>query len=630
MKKALSLVLAIVMVLSLGVSAVASDARNTWVATGETITVVETSATFDATNATATPVTPGRQANAPAAGAILVSAFTVAPGVQARVIMPVIAPFATISADSAVTTATIDREAIVQINVSNAATPATGFEFSGDIDVPATITHTSLANITATPVTVAAMPFDDFVPATVDDDETAWPNGNLNIVRRASATAAWTNATRTVAWAPGENVSNTGWTIPAWLQNRGVELVGVAQPGANNTLVFTFRAEHNATLMNHELFNMTNGTHTVRNVQLVTAPAVVAGQIGQVPNGWRIDGVSDLGDLSGRIDLLLVEGEMTGDAARFIPVMPSDFTWRVPNPSGSGFTTFSNWRDIPDSHRPVGMSENAFFAMENNSAALRTQHFDRVTLRSTRTTGMNGTIRDVGFHYSNGRRLGDGTVADMAIRIRTVEFMTRTGDNHVEFDLNLAVTGSANRPLGRVAINVRNNELFVYDNQEFIDPTTTDFITADDTIRNLEIYAGAGVYFTRNITSGQSLYIAADLATHDGFESLFQQHAELVDIIEVHASTGWTTAQVRTRIDRGDVLFVYDAERRLIGTTADRNLPFSTVYFLTNAQVNLGGTGDGGTDAPVEDNNDSDFDGVPGTGGDVAPPNANFNPGTGR
>ena len=355
----------------------------------------------------------------------------------------------------------------------------------------------------------------------------------------------------------------------------------------------------------------------------------------QVPNGWRVDGVVDGASFVDQMNALWNRDRVRGDDEVRIGLTPADFEWRVPRNArrdasnnlidtrASGWDSVS-WtvavNEYTDSANRAGLLN-----IGNRSDALQTVHFDRVQLRTTRTVGMNGTIRDVTFHRDTGAR--DNTV--MAIRIRTEEFMTRVGNNTVEFDLNLSVTGSSNRPIGRVSFNVRNDDIVVQNNQEYIDPSHTDFIIADETVRNLEIYAGNGVTFRRNITSGQELYVATELATHDGFEELFRQHADLVDVIRVHTSNGWNAAAVTASIESADTLFVWNEQRNLIGTTADERLPFSNLYFLTTTQSIPGFGGNAETPAPeVPGGGDVDNENLGGDG--PSTPNSNFNPGTGR
>jgi len=355
-----------------------------------------------------------------------------------------------------------------------------------------------------------------------------------------------------------------------------------------------------------------------------------------IPANWTVDGITPAGEL--RIEAMLSANSnftITGDSntgtalnnpATLATLRPSDFYWRVPNTalvggSGGGWSGDNTWTWLVNN---TVATINITEAQGNLWNQLRSTHFNRANLRTTRTIGFSGVVRDVRLQFPTG--------GGANIQVRSVEFLTRTGDNDIEFDLSLAITGSSTARMGRAWGTIANEEIEVWDDQEFIDPTHQQFITADGTIRGLEIYAGNNMYVTRNITSGQELYIATELATHDDvFTELFREHRDLVDVIRVHTSTGWGAAGINVRFDTADTLFVFGGpQRALLGTTDDRELPMSGYYFLARSLINLGGAADGGTDAPVEDNNDSDFDGIPPTGGDVAPPNANFNPGTGR
>ena len=348
---------------------------------------------------------------------------------------------------------------------------------------------------------------------------------------------------------------------------------------------------------------------------------VVARDTMQLPNTWRVDGLSNNGQ--GRLQRYLSDiVEMTGDASARLSLVPSDFTWRIPtrefygqNNNAAGFRNNVEWADAAE------LIGSGAFATYDTYAALRNIHFDRVSLRTSRAVNMSGTIYDVTLHWDNNGQ-------NMAIRIRTPRYMVRTGTTTVEFDVNFAITGGRSQSAGRAVIDVANTRVYVYEGDDHVAPHHTEYLRGAEHVRAVEIYAGVGVYFTRNLTARHSIYVQASLVTHDAWDDLFVQHAELVDIIKVW-ETGMRHAASQVRIDRDNTYFVYDSEFRLIGTTADTNLPFSPYYFLTTAQVDLG-TGTAGPDVPGPE---LDID-VPLTGGDGGPGtgasnNVNMNPGTG-
>jgi hypothetical protein len=348
----------------------------------------------------------------------------------------------------------------------------------------------------------------------------------------------------------------------------------------------------------------------------------------QLPTTWRIDGMYEGSDLNDRIALAIAAagGRLTGDSTLNVPTFPNDFTWRVPNPAGGGATS-----NLPFAQAVMHTNLPDLQALSTTSQAMRAIHDERANLRTTRTSGMTGTIRDIGFHYSNN---------NLNVRIRTPIYMIRTGNTDVNFDLNIAVTGAANRLIGTVNLVVGNDRVELFDNQEFIDPARTEYLRAEETIRSLEIYAGEGVYFRRNLTSGQSIYVQAELRTdHEPeLERLFNLNAHLVDVIDIH-HTGMNVLGVSARLTGNSVLYVWNAQGQPLGTTGTwiQN-GFSTRYFLTstNQPLNLGGLvpQPPSGEAPADDNGTgADWDGNPPMGGDGGASgnvNVNFNPGTGR
>lgn len=132
----------------------------------------------------------------------------------------------------------------------------------------------------------------------------------------------------------------------------------------------------------------------------------------QVPNGWRVDGVVDGASFVDQMNALWNRDRVRGDDEVRIGLTPADFEWRVPRNArrdasnnlidtrASGWDSVS-WtvavNEYTDSANRAGL-----LAIGNRSDALQTVHFDRVQLRTTRTVGMNGTIRDVTFHRDTG------------------------------------------------------------------------------------------------------------------------------------------------------------------------------------------------------------------------------------
>jgi len=351
--------------------------------------------------------------------------------------------------------------------------------------------------------------------------------------------------------------------------------------------------------------DVTEFSETLRRFVLNFDVRPLADQTGVIPTNWRVrgldaSGVSALFGSAGQVylnDLNRINGDR---ANRELVLTPEMFTWE--RRQGTAWVN-----DDPATLTGISVT---------NPLAMRLSHLDRVSVVTNRTSGMNGTIRDVELHWEAG--------SGVAIRVRTPVYMTRTGTTDVEFDVSFRFGGGSTTLLGRVAMVVGNDRFVVNRDDESVAPTHRQYLRPTETVRNIEIYAGQGVTFTRNITGEQSIYVAAALATDDATDELFRTHPELVDIIDIHHN-GFNAANVRAEIDSANVYFVYDANRRLIGTTDDNNLPFSTRYYLTRAQVNLGGVEDPADD----DNGDTEnppAGGAPGGGSS----NANHNPGTGR
>jgi len=326
---------------------------------------------------------------------------------------------------------------------------------------------------------------------------------------------------------------------------------------------------------------------------------------GVIPTNWRLYRLNPdmMLDGTGEIYLSHMLGDENNDEIVFVPAY---FQWQVRNAQG-------RW-DVADPGTLAGVSMT-------NPAAMRAVHFNNSDARlvtSRTSANWSARIRDVALHSNTSRT---------CIRVRTPIYMTATGNADVTFDVSIRLV-NRNFIIGRVVVPTGNDRVYVFNDNEWVSPTNQEYLRTTETLRNVEIYAGEGVTFFRNMTANVSIYVQAALWTDYAADALFQQHAELVDIIDIHHS-GFNAAGVRAEIDRDNVYFVYDAQRRFIGTTDDTNLPFSTRYYLTTAQINLGNGAaeDNGDDAPAEEPGDD-----PVLGGDAGAgsSNVNHNPGTGR
>ena len=510
--------------------------------------------------------------------------------------------------------ATVQGDVATPVNVGTTRNITIGFSGEANDPFPMLPTTTATVNAGWTNFTIQNVQTPTFAYNPTGFDTTTRPaQGRIDVGPRQPGTGGWEFQRQLTLVFTG--ISTLQWPGPGPTQGPGA--ASAVNPITNATFGVAVNPNAPSLTTIPTAFNLVS--------------LAVAAPTGQVPNNWRVDGITTGGEIRIQHELNQII-EMTGDASVRVQLLPSDFEWRIPNSnivsiggalqtSNSGFETVT-WEQLTNNLLPNFVVTNVNIPADV-STALRAIHMERAQIRTTRTTNMSGRIRDLGWHFTSG---------NLALRIRTVEYMTHTGTNNVEFDLNIAVTGNPNRNIGAVGIDVANTRLYVWNNDEFVQPGRTEYLHGGETVRNLEILAGHEVYFTRNLTSGQSIYVQASLATHDAFDELFQQHAELVDVIQIH-HTGMNAAGVTARINRANTYFVYNADRVLIGTTADNNLPFSTLYFLTTAQINLGGGPTTPTEPPAPVTPTVPVDpsippaGGDGTGGQT---NVNFNPGTGR
>ena len=221
------------------------------------------------------------------------------------------------------------------------------------------------------------------------------------------------------------------------------------------------------------------------------------------------------------------------------------------------------------------------------------------------------------------------------LRMRTIDVINRTGTRDGHFDLRAQTrhgTGSTQRTAIVLSTDFTygTERSWVYDGDGtfYRGNDLTQYIRAGETIRNVEIYAGAGVYVRTHMARNQNVYVHATVAMSPAAEELFLRHAALDTIITMY-NVGLNRPAVTVDLTSfgTNSFFVFNAAGTFIGTTADPRLPWSDVFYLTTEMIDLGiGVGD------VEEPAYEGFEpAVPGGGApEAAEVNVNFNPGTGR
>ena len=578
MKKVLALALAIVMVLSLGVTATATTAPAFAIsgnlAPGGTVVV-----------SLATPLTVAERQAATSA----LSAVGFGPAVEST----------QVSATSAGLT--------ISLRISNDLTESAVARFGTDLlatieyiwdESPLFDDGGALIGLSLIePGAAFATAVDNFVEAAFDNFEPYVPS-TAEVVSAGTAAAprqthtvnnAAINAgfvTITVPGATGTGDINFDDSVGASLE--GVTVTRVRVVAANSVRIdFDASGRPAGQGAGPHVVQIGNPTYE----QLNFPPVPPTPRDPAVPTGYRITGMDEtaVSNVLRSLQGAAVSGNANFDTLRLTPDM---FYWRGPAASAHD-------------HRVVGAPAGF--------GELRSSHLSAVRVDARVVSGHRDMFRDLRVDVNNG---------DVRLRTRTAEFMNRFGANEMTIEFTVRV--GSYRVTERVDVTVQNTGVFVGGTDGFVAPSKTEYIEADDVARNLEIYAGAGVTFFRNMSSGARIYVQADLATHEEAEEIFRQFPDVVDIIDIH-HRGMAVAGVRVEIEGRSENFVYDGDFNFLGTTASTNLPFATRYILTNARINWGEL------AGVEEPAYEGFEpAVPGGGAPAAEVNVNFNPGTGR
>lgn len=246
---------------------------------------------------------------------------------------------------------------------------------------------------------------------------------------------------------------------------------------------------------------------------------------------------------------------------------------------------------------------------------VRSSQLKNVDVRKTNPVANNGTVKSA-------------KISGTDLEIKTVDYFLKCGKTDVAFDLALTYKSKSSDDKFRANFTIANAKVLLEDGQETVETTDPIYVQADVSLRNVEMYLGEGLYVTKSFGKDQKAYAHVSLELSAGDEQLFMKYPELSDVYTLY-TVGVDSANVKVRFDTPETYFVYDKNFAIIGTTADKNLPFSDKYYLTTKKVDLAG------DADVEEPTSEakppvDTDNTNTGGGAVVGGSNNYNPNTGR
>lgn len=311
-----------------------------------------------------------------------------------------------------------------------------------------------------------------------------------------------------------------------------------------------------------------------------------------IPNDVKIVGIHEQA-----LDKANQHFDMVGDGVYGYWVLtPEDFVWERTSGINKG--------------KEVAHSE----VMTWPDAGLKASHLKDVGVRRTNNYNTAGAIDDVKIGGTNG----------ITVRVLAEKYFTKCGKTEGSFDVQLTYKNQAGGQKSTVTFKIENEEKALEDDGDIIFTDDNVYVKATESVRNVVLDAGEGLYITKSFGKGQKAYARVSLELSAGDEKLFLKYPELSDVYTLYTN-GVESANVYVDFrDLADTYFVYDANFKLVGTTADAKIPFSAKYYLTTAKVDLAGTevdGDS-SEAPSEIDNSA-------TGGGSTAPSNNYNPNTG-
>ncbi len=287
--------------------------------------------------------------------------------------------------------------------------------------------------------------------------------------------------------------------------------------------------------------------------------------------------------------------EVTGDHKFELPLTPEMFTWKD-----------KTNKDV----------ESDTIIEEIKDMDIRSSQLSKVGVRRVYQKNTANTIRDVELRDS-----------EPDVRIRTVQFYTKTGDTDVALKLALTFKGSTkDAPEVELNFTIANSEEVIEEGQNEASSYGHVYLKADATVRNV-VFQGdedEHVFATKTVIKGQKYYfnVSTDLIGDDS--KIIADNPEVDSIYNVY-QTNMVNATVQFKnLDRE--FFVYNGEGKLLGTTKDSKLPLAKKYILTTAKVNFGGEEEP-VEEPVEEPTEPEA--PPMGGGVVEAPVNNYNPNTG-
>lgn len=222
--------------------------------------------------------------------------------------------------------------------------------------------------------------------------------------------------------------------------------------------------------------------------------------------------------------------------------------------------------------------------------AVTSSHISRSRIRLhsvNQTSATSSLIESANIVYKRTSASGNKPTAVVQVKFRNIIITTK---RPFDTTLYLSIDGvrsdtSSYRLSGNLVPGGSTTDIW---DGDYVDISKGIILEPSQSVKNVELYLGADVSMKVNLSARQRYYgVASKTEINAADENLLRKYSSLEEIITIRQS-GLNRSGNYVRIESGDNYYVYNSDRQYIGRT-NLTLPFSTKYYLSRTNINMGG-----------------------------------------
>lgn len=342
--------------------------------------------------------------------------------------------------------------------------------------------------------------------------------------------------------------------------------------------------------------------------------------------------------LSLALAVVLVLGiAITGSAATVkITGINDSFSYYKLGASNNSLDKISSYTDFPDDQRcdqtyKLYLSPDEF-TWDGTAPALG--HFTtgqlsnaKITVKKKVTKG-GDLIKSVELKTETVTMKGVPTKL-VYIEVKTIEEFVSVSGKDFDWTIYLAKNGSKQTQTEfQFTGTMKNEETTVDTGDDEVNLSEGQYAKAEGYIKAIKVDTGNGLYINAKMFEDKKYYAKSTQDITAADDEIIAKYPE-IDTIYTLNTVNMNSAGNTVEFDIDEKYFVYDADGKYIGTTADK-LPFSGKYYLATKKIDMGTEeAPEPTEEPTIDTPEP-YEPPVVTGGDDVPANVNDNPGTGK